>query len=50
MYAADILSISRELSASVARLGDPQGVEALRLRELVRFRSRAEERLGELRE
>lgn len=48
--AADIAPISRKLSASVAQLRDPHGAEARRLQELVRFLSRAEERLGELRD
>ena len=48
--AGDIPRVTRTLSASVAQLRDGRGAEARRLQELVRFLSRAEERLDELRD
>ncbi len=47
--ASDIRRAARTLSASVAGL-EERSAEASRLRELLQFLSRAEERLGELRD
>ncbi len=47
--AADIPRVTRTLCASVARL-EERSAEAHRLHELLQFLSRAEQRLGELRD